>query len=145
MSPVAVAAAFVLIATASASTPPVLSGEYVFPASARKGGEPVCPAPWTIAHPGPPVESGAEVVRQSFRIEVDGDDLTWLVRTLIDTNGQPDCSGSRAIAAPGPFKETRTYVLMRKSGSFAVCPAPTRMPNGALYTTDCWGEATPVR
>lgn len=142
-----IAAAIGLIATASAtspSTPRILQGEYTFRSTAMKDGKPVCVERWVFKDGGQTVKSGEEVVRLSFHTEIDADGLNWLVSTLIETNGKPDCTGSSAIPDPGPQKERRTYFLMRNNGAFVVCPPPSKTEDGTPFTGDCWGEATPV-
>ncbi|MFT3811028.1 MAG: hypothetical protein QM698_14000 [Micropepsaceae bacterium] len=131
-------------AAAGTSAGPKLEGEYAFLSTALKDGEPACIERWLFEDGVQTVESGEEVARLHFRTETDADGLNWLVRTLIETNGKPDCTGSSAPTPPGPQPESRIYFLVRNKGSVVVCPPPSRTEDGTPFIGDCWGEATPV-
>lgn len=140
----ALTAVVLMTAAAADEVGPALSGVYRFVSTAEADGKPVCTERWTFAGGVQTVEGGKEITRYSFRTETDGNDHNWLVRTLTETNGEPDCTGKRD-AMPAKPETQRIFFILRNSGSMALCPAPQVMPNGAFYISDCWGEATPLR
>jgi hypothetical protein len=133
-----------IISTVSASTPLVLDGIYNFVSSAYENGKPVCTETWAFKDGAMTIESGQEVARHAFRTEMDADGANWLVRTFVESNGKPDCTGNVANPGAGPHEENRIYLLERNDGSIAVCPPPGRTADGTSIVGDCWGDMTPV-
>jgi hypothetical protein len=143
--PLATAVFAIAMAFAAAAEPgPILEGIYNFVTTAEKDGKPVCTETWTFNGKTMSVQSGEEISQATFRTETDVEGSSWLISKTTKTNGKPDCMGKSATGTPEQKPENRIYFFVRNSGSIALCPAPTRAPDGSLYTGDCWGEATPV-
>ncbi len=141
----AVVSAAALAAAAHAAPGPKLDGVYDFAATAQQNGKTVCAERWTFTDGIQTVESGEEVVTLYFHTERDADGQAWLVTTKAGSNGKPDCLGKRTPGAIDEKVETRTAIVMRNSGAFALCPDPVKTNDGSPYIGECWGEATPAR
>jgi len=139
------AAALMLSLSSLGQTEPVSfapKGVFLFHTNAQQDDRPVCSELWEFTDDGHMlIESGAERVRASYRIERDRDGV-WIVRRLISTNGEPDCMGHRN---PEPSKEeTRTYVVPMNDGRVMTCPAPSRTEDGAPFVSNCYGWLVPA-
>lgn len=141
----ALLAAAALAAAAQAAPGPQIDGVYAFAATAMKNGKTVCTERWTFTDGIQTVESGEEVTTQYFHTERDAEGQAWLVTTKAGTNGKPDCLGKRTAGSIDEKEETRTAIVMRNNGAFALCPDPVKTKDGTPYTADCWGEATPAK
>ena len=127
-----------------AAAPPAFQpqGVWLFHTYAQRDGAPVCSELWEFRPDGRMlIESGAERVTKTYRIERDRDGL-WIVGSILETNGAPDCTGA---ANPTPSRdEQRTYVLPMNGGEVMICRAPTRTSGGAPFVSGCYGQIVPA-
>jgi len=119
------------------------SGLYVFASDARANGQPVCSELWDFDADGRTlrIESGAERVTKTYRIETERGDLV-LVGRIETANGQADCTGN--LNAIPSREEQRTYLLPMNDGAVLTCPVPGRTAGGAPFVSGCYGRLIPA-
>jgi hypothetical protein len=119
------------------------SGLYVFVTNARENGRPVCSELWEFDADGRTlrIESGAERVTETYRIETEGSD-SILVGRIETTNGRADCTGN-VNAAPS-HDEKRIHLLPMNDGAVLTCPVPERTANGVPFVSGCYGRLIPA-
>ncbi|MBI1404549.1 MAG: hypothetical protein GC145_00315 [Caulobacter sp.] len=123
--------------------PFVLHGVYRFVSEARGAdGKPVCVERWTFGADGiETVESGQEVVRKRFHVEGDRPPKYYLVSTMLETNGKPDCVGQ---TNPVSDRESRVFFMPMNSGTLMLCPEPAPPVGGnPPLIGNCYGQALP--
>ncbi|KCZ90863.1 hypothetical protein [Hyphomonas johnsonii] len=77
--------------------------------------------------------SGEELLKQTWRLETDEKGQHTLVKTVVSTNGLPDCQGN-VLTKPGDVSSTA--IVFRNGGGWMVCAGPDR-------GMSCYGTVDP--